>query len=78
MNSRGKLLEKNAEEMDDQTVTKKANVVLSVTMQDSPAATLGSSFSLQYDVDVCFHSPHTSIQPVCMCASAFIIFFILG
>ena len=47
VNSRGKSCEKNAEEMDEQADSKKTNVVLSDTMQDSP--TVGSSFTLQYE-----------------------------
>jgi hypothetical protein len=49
VNSRGKLRDKNAAETDEQAASKKANVVLSATMQDSPTAALGSSFTLQYE-----------------------------
>jgi hypothetical protein len=49
VNSRGKLRDKNAAETDEQAASKKANVLLSATMQDSPAAALGSSFTLQYE-----------------------------
>jgi hypothetical protein len=49
VNSRGKLRDKNAAETDEQAASKKANVVLSATMQDSPTAALGSSFTLKYE-----------------------------
>ena len=52
VNSRGKLCEKNTVETDEQAVSKKTNVVLSSTMQDSPAVALGSSFTLQYEEQV--------------------------
>ena len=47
--SRAKLRHKNAAETEEQAGRKKSNVVLSATMQDSPAAALGSSFTVQYE-----------------------------
>ena len=49
VSSRGTLRAKNSAELHEQAADKKGQVVLSATMQDSPAAALGASFALQYE-----------------------------
>ena len=49
LSSRGTLRAKNSAEQHEQAALKKGQVVLSATMQDSPAAALGASFTLKYE-----------------------------
>ncbi len=49
VSSRCTLRAKNSAELHEQAADKKGKVVLSATMQDSPAAALGSSLTLQYE-----------------------------
>jgi hypothetical protein len=49
VSSRYTLRAKNSAELHEQAVDKQGKVDLSATMQDSPAAALGASFTLQYE-----------------------------
>jgi len=58
VSSRGTFRAKNSAELHEQAGDKKGQVVLSVTMQDSPTAALDASFTLQYEEQLKIEREH--------------------